>query len=244
MMVLTSGMAVTPKVEDIIAKVWEKASAQQSKVNDFVCTLRTNKQEKDSSGKVESVTQIEMKSYSKKPDKQVKKFVKANKDGKPVSKKDLQPGIFAAPFVKSSEELAEEIQKEMKSMIAFSPDYRNKLDMKLLREEKIEGNNTWVIQAVSRSKDLKLKKAILWISQDKLRVIKVEVESVENPSTFVKVIKIITYLSEVEPGIFLPKTTKIETSLSKVSSKQVETTNEYSHYQINAGLEDSLFQNK
>ncbi|MCX5887500.1 MAG: outer membrane lipoprotein-sorting protein [Proteobacteria bacterium] len=236
------GLASPPiKVEDIAAKVWEKARTQQTKVNDYVCTLLSNKQEKDNTGKVESVTRIEMKSYFKKPDKQLKEFVKATKDGKTASKKDLQPGVFAASFVKSSEELAEEIQKEMKSIITFSSDYKDKLDMKILREEKIEGGNTWVIETVSRSKDLKLKKATLWISQDKLRTIKIEAESVKNPSTFVKIIKVTTSLSEVAPEIFLPKATKIETSLSKVSSKQVETMNEYSNYKINSGLADSLF---
>ena len=238
----TSGLASPPtKVEDITAKVWEKARTQQTKVNDYVCTLLSNKQEKDNTGKAESVTWIEMKSYFKKPDKQLKEFVKATKDGKMVSKKDLQSWVFAALFVKSSEELAEEIQKEMKSIITFSPDYKDKLDMKILREEKIEGGNTWVIGTVSRSKDLKLKEATLWIGQDKLRTIKIEAESVENPSTFVKLVKITISLSEVAPEIFLPKATKIETSLSKVSSKQVETMNEYSNYKINSGLADSLF---
>ena len=237
-----SGPALPPtKVEDITVKVWEKARAQQTKVNDYACTLLSNKQEKDNTGKVESVTRIEMKSYFKKPDKQLKEFVKATKDGKAVSQKDLQPVVFKASFVKPSEELAEEIQQEMKSIITFSPDYKDKLDMKILREEKIEGGNTWVIGTVSRSKDLKLKKATLWISQDKLRTIKIEAESIENPSTFVKLIKITTSLSEVAPEIFLPKATRIEISVSKISSKQVETMTEYSNYKINSGLADSLF---
>jgi hypothetical protein len=237
-------MTATSKVEDIIAKVWDNSQAQGLKVNDYLCTILTNKQEKDSTGKIESVTEIEMKSYYKKPGKQLKQFVKATKDGKSVSKKDLQPGMFAAPFLKPAEELAEEIQKEMVSIITFSPDYLDKFDIKLLREEKIEGNNTWVIEVTSRSKNLKLERAMVWVSQDRSRTLKIEADSIKNPSFFVKMIKITTYLGEVAAGIFLPTTTRIETSLSKVSSKKMETINEYSLYQINTGLEDNLFQKK
>lgn len=233
--VLSSLLAETPEVEEILTRVWEKEQAQRAKVNDYVCTINTNRQEKDSTGKTESITQIEIKSYFKKPDKQIREFVRASKDGKPASKKDLQPGVFATPFLRSSEELSQQIKKELESIP--SPPFRDKLDFKLLRQEKIGGNNTWVIEATSRSKELKIKKATLWINQDKLRRVKLEAESIENPSTFVKIIRISTYQSEVAPGIFLPKTMKIETSLA-------ETVNEYSHYQINCGLEDSLFQKK
>jgi outer membrane lipoprotein-sorting protein len=231
-----------PKAEDIITRVWEKAQVQQSKVNDYIRIMHSTVQEKDSTGKLESITQIEKKSYFKKPDKEAQEFVKASKDGKPVSQKDLQPGMLASSFRKPSEELGEQIRKELESIL--SPSFRDKLDFKLLREEKLEGNNTWLIEATSKSKELKVKKAFIWISQEKMRTVKFQAESIENPSTFVKKIKVSTYLSEVVPGIFLPKANKIEISLSKVSSKQLETTNEFSQYQINAGLPDSLFQKK
>lgn len=239
---LSQGRTATTKVEDIIAQVAEKANVQQKKVNDFACDMLSTKVEKDSTGKVGSTTQHEMKSYFKKPDKQVKIFIKGIKDGKPVLEKDLQPSMFLAPILKPSEELAEQIQKEMKSIL--SPSLRDKFDFKLLREEKLAEDTVWVIEAVSRSKDLKLKKATLWISKAQLRTVKIEAESIETPTSFLRFIKITSFLSEVQPNIFLPKINKIAFGLRKVSSKDIETTNEFSHYQINAGLEDSLFQKK
>jgi len=239
---LSSGRAVTIKVEDIISQAWEKSDVQQSLVNDYVCDLHSTKVEKDSTGKVESTTQIDLKSYFKKPDKQVKKFVRASKDGKPVSEKNLKPSVFLTPILQPSEELAEQIQREMKLML--SPLLRDKFVFKILREENFGEENVWVVEALSRSKDLKLQKSVLWISQTKLRTLKIEAESIENPSPFLKVIQVTSFLSEVQTNIFLPKTTKISFDLRKVSSKHIETTNEYTHYKINTGLEDSLFREK
>jgi hypothetical protein len=244
MIITTTGSATTLNLEDITAQVWKEANPQQSKLKDYIRDLHRTVQEKDSTGKIESTTQIEKKQYFKQPDKNFEKFLRATKDGKPVSEKDLQPGMLVSSFRKPSEELAEEMMEELKSITMFSPFCKDKFDFKLLREDIIEGNNTWVLEALSRSKELKVKRVILWIDQGKMRTIKVEAESIENPSSFVKKIKVSSSLSEVIPGIFLPKATKIETSLSKISSKHLETLNEFSNYKINVGLEDSLFQKK
>ena len=242
LIMLSPGIAATPKVEDIVTQVRKNATIQQSKVKDYIGDMHSTVQEKDSSGKIESTTQIERKSYFKQPDKSFQKFVRATKDGKPVSQKDLQPGMIVASFRKPAEELAEEILQELKSIITLSTSCKDKFDFKFLREEKIEGNDTWVLEALSKSNEVKVKKALLWIHQEKMRTIKIDAESIENPSAFVKKIRVSSHLSEITPGIFLPKTTRIETSLSKVSSKHLETLNEFSTYRINTGLEDSLFQ--
>jgi len=240
----TSAGTVTSTVGEIITSVGKKTEVQQSKVKDYVRILNSRIQEKDKAGNVESTTLLEKKTYFKQPDKEKQEFIQATKNGKPMSEKDLQPGMLAASFKKPATELAEEILKELKAVIQLSPSCTNNFDFKLLREDTSGSVKTWVIEATSKSTALKVKKAILWIDQEKMRVVRLEAESIGNPSTFVKSIRVSTDLSEVAPGIFLPKTTKIETNLSKVSSKRLETLNEYSHYQLNVGIADTLFEKK
>lgn len=237
---LTRGEQIS--IDDIFIKVWEKSKVQQAKLKDYTCNLRSTVQEIDSSGKIENITEILKKSYFKQPNKNYQEFICATKNGKPVTQKDLQPGLIAASFRRPAEELAEEILEELKSIIMFSPNFKENFYYQLIREENLEGNNTWVFQALSNTKEIKLKKVFLWIDQKEMRTVKIEAESIDNPSSFVKKIKVSSFLTEVNPGIYLPKITKIETRLSKVSSKQIKTHNEFTNYQINTGLDDKIFQ--
>jgi len=218
-----------------IAAHWRERS---SLLQDYTCTSFSTVVVRNAAGEVESVAEVERKVYYRSPDQMRSQFVRATRDGQPMKEGDLRPGILKLVplFKRRTGGPLRELRPE-----GFFLTSRQSFQFHLLREERREGIETWVIE-VTPMEQKTWQRIMVWVDQGTLEVVRIEAESSVNPSVFVKSTRLATDFIRVKDGTWLPGRAQTELEgRALFAGNRIETVTRFTHYHINEGVDGEVF---
>lgn len=234
---IANSQETTPlSVGEMVRLAKEARKKQRGYLKDYTCLCVEELRILDKKGKIKHKETTQRKVYVK-GDITHDEIISIQKKEKSLPEKEINKRQKEI----DKEERKKEKEKDSKWISPFEEKGEGKFNINLVREDTLDGRPAYVLSVKPKKKSRGLQKGLYWIDKRSFRILKSEFSPSQNPK-FVKEMKIFVDFTEVEEGVFLPRTFKVKGKggfLFFKTNFEMERTCE--DYQLNVGLKDEIF---
>ena len=230
---LTSPQAIPLEdltLEQVLERANQAESAFHDRLKDYICRVTTTVNEPKKNGPPKILRVEEKTIYRKLPDKRLEKLHAVQKKEKALS----------------PEELAEYAKKPRRSISSFGRSFfssqrQTHYSYRLLAPDTVRGIPAHVLQLSPAEKHRSLIDGQIWLHGESFDPLKLDCRPAKNPK-YIKELHIVMEFAEAAPAIWLPAEVNGEGRAGFLFiNKDFIIHERWSDYQINVGLDDSLF---
>jgi len=234
---ITNSQDTTPlSVDEIVKLAKEARKNQREYVKDYTCLCVEELRVLDKKGKIEHKETTQRKVYVK-GDVTHDEIISIQKKEESLSEKDVQKRQREI----DKEEKKRGKEKDSKWISPFEEKGEGKFEFGLVREDTLDGRSAYVLSVKPKKKHKGLQKGLYWLDKKSLRILRSELSPSKNPK-FVKEMKVFIDFTEVEEGVFVPRTFKVKGKGGFLFFKtNFEMERACKDYQLNRGLKEDIF---
>lgn len=234
---ITKSQVTTPlSVDEIVKLAKEARKKQREYLKDYTCLCVEEMRVLDKKGKIKHKETTKRKVYLK-GDITHDEIISIRKKEKSLPGKEINKRQKEI----DKEEKKRGTEKDSRWISPFEERGEGKFEFALVREDTVSGRSAYVLSVKPREKSKKLLKGLYWIEKERFRVLRSEFSPSKNPK-FVKEMKVFIDFTEVEEGVFVPRTFKVKGKGGFLFFKtNFEMERTCQDYQLNVGVEDEIF---
>lgn len=228
----------TNELEPLLSRTFDRYQANEDRINDLVFMAESLSVEKNSDGDVKKTIRSVRKVFSKKPGRIADEHIFMEINGKRLSEKEM------------AEEVKKQKKRGRKSSWGDSPFDRSKSS---LYEYRLAGEDirmnfpVWIVEFKAREEKENLITGRALIRKNDYNPLAMEFSPAVLPGVIKKMIFKISYFEE--NGVTLPKEIGITLHVKvkfilTLADMHLFITEKYSNFQVNPGIDDSVFTDK
>lgn len=225
-----------PPVDEIVRLAKEARKKQREYLKDYTCLCVEEMRVLDKKGKIKHKETTQRKVYVK-GDITHDEIISIQKKEKSLPGKEINKRQKEI----DKEEKKRGTEKDSRWISPFEERGEGKFEFALVREDTVAGRYAYVLSVKPKEKSEKFLKGLYWIEKERFRVLRSEFSPSKNPK-FVKEMKVFIDFTEVEEGVFVPRTFKVKGKGGFLFFKtNFEMERTCQDYEINVGLKEEIF---